>query len=226
MSAKHIDKNQNSDRKNSSRRDNNPHCPECGQAGIVKEVTAKDPSSFSNNTDDELSIVKEYPRYGRYRRYTCTNDHSWYTEERIKKDIGIVIIRRDGRIEPFNRSKMFMSIKKANDKLGGDAISDICSKSLKCLETHFKNKPVNGKEGSIYYSSSDIGEAILQTLMEEAESFVPDLKHDDRRSQYKSAYYRYSVFFRKLDQKPFVEGMKILFRHFLKQSSRSFRHIK
>ncbi|MEE9500187.1 MAG: transcriptional regulator NrdR [Candidatus Omnitrophota bacterium] len=90
------------------------------------------------------------------RRRECLRCHKRYTTYEYIEEIAIMVIKSDGRREPFDRKKVLNGLIKACEKrpISLEKLEDIVTR----IETHLQNKFV--KE----VKSKDIGEIVMKFL--------------------------------------------------------------
>ncbi len=90
------------------------------------------------------------------RRRECLRCHKRYTTYEYIEEIAIMVIKSDGRREPFDRKKVLNGLIKACEKrpISLEKLEDIVTK----IETQLQNKFV--KE----VKSKDIGEIVMKSL--------------------------------------------------------------
>ena len=90
------------------------------------------------------------------RRRECLGCHKRFTTSERAEEALPSVIKKDGRREPFNRSKILNGLKKACEKR---PISiDIIEKIVSRMELHFQEK------GEREIKSSEIGEKVMEEL--------------------------------------------------------------
>ena len=90
------------------------------------------------------------------RRRECLGCHKRFTTSERAEEALPAVIKKDGRREPFNRSKILNGLKKACEKR---PISiDIIEKIVSRMELHFQEK------GEREIKSSEIGEKVMEEL--------------------------------------------------------------
>jgi transcriptional repressor NrdR len=90
------------------------------------------------------------------RRRECLDCHKRFTTSERAEEALPSVIKKDGRREPFNRSKILNGLKKACEKR---PISiDIIEKIVSRMELHFQEK------GEREIKSSEIGEKVMEEL--------------------------------------------------------------
>jgi transcriptional repressor NrdR len=90
------------------------------------------------------------------RRRECLGCHKRFTTSERAEEALPSVIKKDGRREPFNRSKILNGLKKACEKR---PISiDIIEKIVSRMELHFQEK------GEREIKSSEIGEKVMEDL--------------------------------------------------------------
>ncbi len=108
--------------------------------------------SKSRVIDSRLSKDKDTVR----RRRECLSCQKRFTtSERIEDDLPLVV-KKDGRREPFNRQKIFQGLKKACEKR---PISiNLIEKIVNRIELYFQEK------GEKEIKSSEIGQKVMEEL--------------------------------------------------------------
>lgn len=141
---------------------NNPFCPYCG--------------GYSTSRPGPGTYLKD-KTYKRTRRYTCKDNsgHTFRTTETISKS-SIMVRKRNGSDEVFDRRKVLVGIKRANCDNGDvennrnefyrsltDQVTNLLSSSVNSI----KNS-ANTEADVSFYHSTDIGEVVLKTLLNNA----------------------------------------------------------
>lgn len=91
----------------------------------------------------------------RRRRETLDGRYRFTTYERIEQQV-IMVIKKSGRKEPFDRDKLWSAVSKSVGKIVGDRLEEIVNR----VETAVQN----AETGEV--SANFIGETILQVLLD------------------------------------------------------------
>jgi transcriptional repressor NrdR len=90
------------------------------------------------------------------RRRECLGCHKRFTTSERAEDALPLVVKKDGRREPFDRLKIFNGLKKACEKR---PISiDLIEKIVNRIELHFQDK------GEREVKSSEVGERVMEEL--------------------------------------------------------------
>jgi transcriptional repressor NrdR len=106
----------------------------------------------SKVVDSRLSKDKESIR----RRRECLGCHKRFTTSERAEDALPMVIKKDGRREVFNRSKIFNGLKKACEKRPISV--NLIEKIVNRIEVYFQEK------GEREVKSSEIGEKLMEEL--------------------------------------------------------------
>jgi transcriptional repressor NrdR len=116
-------------------------CPYCGQLD-------------SRVLDSRLSQEQTSIR----RRRECLSCHRRFTTYERVEDIPFMVVKKDGRREPFDRAKILTGLRRASEK------RPIPASALEAIVERVESLLVEGSEREI--SSRDIGELIIGQLRE------------------------------------------------------------
>jgi len=146
-------------------------CPKCG---------GRDDKVIDSRESREGETIR--------RRRECLKcGHRYTTYEEIEKAAGLLVLKRDGRHEPFSREKLHMSLTKACQK------RPVALESIQELGDAIYNEITGTYDREVPYR--DIGERVMNGL----------------RTLDKVAYVRYASIYRRFEEADeFVDAVKKL----------------